>query len=182
MSAAFDAALQNAGYALMTDTPVETLVRVFTTFRDEHRAEVLREAADKVIAIRDALITEPEMTGQYLSGLERAARELRRAAAPVGQGGTVRYAHGAWTPGGTDEPAGPAESDFFQPGHTYSDDENGWKFRVDRITTHPQDGKRTALGWRFFKGEWEPYAYDEDDWEIHRLVGHTDVTESGEAR
>ncbi|CAM5592183.1 hypothetical protein [Streptomyces purpurascens] len=70
---------------------------------------------------------------------------------------------------------------FFQPSHTYADDEYGWKFRVDSITTHPEDGERTALGWRFWKGVWEPCAYGEDDWEIHQLVDHIAVTEDGDA-
>lgn len=70
-----------------------------------------------------------------------------------------------------------ATPDFFQVGHTYTDDEYGWKFRVDTITTHPEDGERTALGWRYFNGRWAEMAYGEDDWEVHQAVGHTDVTE-----
>lgn len=85
-------------------------------------------------------------------------------------------------------PVGTAEvcpvSDFFQPGHTYTNaefPEYGWKFRVDVVTTHPENAERTALGWRFFKGEWEPYAYHEDDWDVHQYVGHVDATEGGAA-
>lgn len=75
-----------------------------------------------------------------------------------------------------------ARADFFQVGHTYSDDEHDWKFRVDSITVHPENGERTALGWRRFRGEWEPYFYGEDDWEINQYVGWTDsVTETGDA-
>ncbi len=66
-------------------------------------------------------------------------------------------------------------SDFYEPGHTYSDP-NGWKFRVDTITTHPDDGERTALGWRYWTG-WEPYAYGEDDWEVGQAVGWTVTAE-----
>lgn len=68
--------------------------------------------------------------------------------------------------------------DFFQPGHTYTepDGSTDWRFRCDSVTDHPDDGERTALGWRHFRGEWEPYAYGEDDWEIHQHVGYTDVT------
>ncbi|MFJ5151445.1 hypothetical protein ACIQCF_07625 [Streptomyces sp. NPDC088353] len=76
--------------------------------------------------------------------------------------------------------SGDATPDFFRPGHTYSDP-NGWKFRVDTITTHPEDGERTALGWRYWTG-WEPYAYGEGDWEIGQAIGWTDVTEGGAAR
>lgn len=65
---------------------------------------------------------------------------------------------------------------FFQPDYTYSGS-HGWKFRVDIITTHPEDGEQTALGWRFFNGVWEPYAYGVDDWELIRLAGHTDLAD-----
>lgn len=74
-------------------------------------------------------------------------------------------------------------ADFFEPGRTYThvDDGTDWKFRVDTVTTHPEDGERTALGWRHFRGQWEPIAYGEDDYEIHRHVGTVDVTEGGAA-
>ncbi|MFD0052982.1 hypothetical protein ACFVHR_04560 [Streptomyces sp. NPDC127168] len=74
--------------------------------------------------------------------------------------------------------------DFFQPGHTYSDSKAGagtdWRFRCDTVTTHPENGERAAVGWRHFRGEWGPYAYYEDDYEVHQAVGITDVTEGGE--
>lgn len=64
-----------------------------------------------------------------------------------------------------------AAPDFYQSGYVYSypryADGYDWKFRVDAITAHPEDGERVALGWRYWKGEWEPYAYDEDSWDIH---------------
>jgi len=60
---------------------------------------------------------------------------------------------------------------FYQPGYVYSypryADGYDWKFRVDTVTSSPENGERVALGWRFWKGEWEPYAYAEDDWDIH---------------
>jgi hypothetical protein len=61
-------------------------------------------------------------------------------------------------------------ADFYRPGHIYTNAEfpqYGWKFRCDTVTTHPEDGERTALGWRFFNGKWDAYAYGEDDWDIH---------------
>jgi hypothetical protein len=61
--------------------------------------------------------------------------------------------------------AGPG---FYQPGQTYRDGDD-WAFRCDSITKHPEDGELTALGWRFFKGGWEPYAYGPDDWEIYQV-------------
>lgn len=72
-------------------------------------------------------------------------------------------------------------ADFYVPGRTYAgtDPSYDWQFRCDTVTTHPKDGERTALGWRHFKGEWEPYAYGEDDWDLHALVG---ITRPKEAR
>ncbi|MEU8839941.1 hypothetical protein AB0D97_12540 [Streptomyces roseus] len=64
--------------------------------------------------------------------------------------------------------------DFCQPGHIYRDGVR-WAFRCDMITTHPEDGERTALGWRLFKGEWTPYAYSEDDWGIVSACGFSDI-------
>jgi hypothetical protein len=66
--------------------------------------------------------------------------------------------------------------DFFEVGHTYADTsvDNDWKFRVDAITTHPEDGERTALGWRHFRGVWTEMAYGEDDFEIHLIAGMAD--------
>ncbi len=76
-----------------------------------------------------------------------------------------------------------AEPVFFQPGHTYVNTEfpqANWRFRCDSITTHPEDGKRIALGWRFFKDTWEPCAYVEDDWDPHLSIGQRDVSVAGE--
>ncbi|MEV8354658.1 hypothetical protein ACFVTT_35445 [Streptomyces niveus] len=71
-------------------------------------------------------------------------------------------------------PAPTATPDFFQPGFTYTNAEfpqYGWRFRCDTVTSSPDNGERTALGWRYFKGEWEPYAYYEDDWDIAKYDG-----------
>lgn len=69
--------------------------------------------------------------------------------------------------------AGKVDSDFFQPGYTYTDvdPQYDWKFRCDLVTTHPEDGERTALGWRFFNGVWNECAYGEDDWDVQQFVG-----------
>jgi hypothetical protein len=64
--------------------------------------------------------------------------------------------------------------DFFQPGYTYTDaefPEYEWRFRCDTVTTHPEDGERTALGWRFFRGAWDAIAYGEDDWDLAKFDG-----------
>ncbi|WP_432164917.1 hypothetical protein [Streptomyces sp. bgisy031] len=73
-------------------------------------------------------------------------------------------------------------ANFYQPGHTYADTDpnNDWAFRVDYITTHPENGELAALGWRHFKGEWEPYAYFADDWDIHRIAGFVATTSDEE--
>jgi|GEM_PF-2161140 len=65
-----------------------------------------------------------------------------------------------------------ATPDFFQPGRTYKEpgDVTDWRFRCDFVTTHPGTGERTALGWRHFRGAWEPYAYEEDSFEIHQIA------------
>ena len=78
-----------------------------------------------------------------------------------------------------------ADVDFFQPGQTYTDVEHpqyDWRFRCDTVTTHPEDGERTALGWRYFKGVWEPYAYGEDDWDVQQFMGKTAVSNAASAR
>lgn len=76
-------------------------------------------------------------------------------------------------------PAGPlldeadwVAADFYEPGKTYVSAEfpqYDWRFRCDHITAHPEDGERTALGWRYWRGHWEAYAYGECDWSIDRL-------------
>jgi hypothetical protein len=123
---------------------------------DAHRTEVLHEAADMV---ETAFHSEPFLNypPDFADLLRETAKSTR------------------------EEVSAP---DFFQPGRTYThvDDETDWKFRVDKVTTHPEDGERTALGWRHFRGAWEPYAYGEDDYEIHLRVGITNVTEAGEGQ
>lgn len=69
---------------------------------------------------------------------------------------------------------GPIEPDFYQAGHTYAAAENplyAWRFRCDTVTTHPEDGERTALGWRYFNGQWDAIAYGEGDWELTQTRG-----------
>ncbi|MGX1223184.1 hypothetical protein [Streptomyces ambofaciens] len=110
--------------------------------RRELRARVAELEADQAANDR-----EYEAAAGRIAELEQQAkpRELREVTAP----------------------------DFYQPGHTYGTSGlSDWKFRVDHVTTHPADGERTALGWRHFHGVWEPYAYGEDDYDIHQLSDH----------
>ncbi|MET9012284.1 hypothetical protein ABZX74_15400 [Streptomyces olivaceoviridis] len=72
-------------------------------------------------------------------------------------------------------------TDFYEPGYTYAK-AHGWKFRVDMITTHPADGEKTALGWRYFRDDWEPYEYGPLDWQIHQQTGFTEITKTEFAR
>jgi hypothetical protein len=144
----------------------EADARKFLAEHDAHvRAEALTDAADdlhhQVVAHRGRDL--------YGGGIRHAETWLRDRAAQLGEEATTT--------------AAPANPDFYQAGHTYTEPDGltDWKFRVDTITTNPEDGTRTALGWRHFRDQWEPYAYDEDDFEIHQLVGYSDVTEGGEA-
>lgn len=79
-------------------------------------------------------------------------------------------------------PAGAATAtpDFFEAGRTYTNSESpqyGWRFRCDAVTAHPEDGERTAIGWRFFNGQWTERSYGEDDWKDHRFVDATEAAE-----
>ncbi|MCM1943193.1 hypothetical protein NC239_33830 [Streptomyces sp. G3] len=130
-----------------------------------HRAEVVAERDTQFVAW---LLKKAREYPTDPARQENAADAIARLASKV-QRGAVRPNN--------------LRTDFFQPGHTYThvDDGTDWKFRVDTVTSCPEDGERTALGWRHFKGEWEPYAYDEDDYDIHLCVGLAEVTEGGEA-
>lgn len=118
------------------------------------------------------------VTGEAYDGELDMARHLIRTlrlAARQGDLAAVQQAlvnHAVDDANARDEAKKQTAADFFQPGHTYSEpgDTTDWRFRCDSITTHPGNGERTALGWRHFRGEWEPYAYDEDDFEIHQIA------------
>ncbi|MFE3149112.1 hypothetical protein ACFXJ6_21060 [Streptomyces sp. NPDC059218] len=72
--------------------------------------------------------------------------------------------------------------DFYQPGHTYTSSApslHGWKFRCDAVTTHPENGERTAIGWRLFCAEWEIYDYREGDWAVQNFSEVGLVDEGG---
>ncbi|MEU3851786.1 hypothetical protein [Streptomyces sp. NPDC029554] len=150
----------------------KTGVTIYQEQRDE--LERLRQQITEVVAERDT---------QFVAWLLKKAREYptdparQEKAADAIARLADKVARGALRPNNL-------HTDFFQPGRTYThiDDKTDWKFRVDMVTTHPEDGERTALGWRHFRGVWEAIAYDEDDYEIHLCVGLVDVTEGGESR
>jgi hypothetical protein len=81
------------------------------------------------------------------------------------------------------------EPEFFLAGYEYQFTGRaaainpGWRFRCVVITACPDNGERSALGWR--KGhaleDWEPYDYQQADWDTDcgELTGHAlpqDVT------
>lgn len=130
-------------------------------YLDAHRAEVLAEVT------------------RWLS---KKAREYRATGtkADAGRADLItvlasKISRGAVRPNNDLLPTG-IEPRFFEPGRTYThvDDGTDWRFRCDTITTHPEDGELTALGWRFFKGVWTECAYGADDWEIHQFAGITE--------
>jgi hypothetical protein len=128
-----------------------------------------------------ALTHAAETTGDTRTDvINRAIQAYAQLANTVAAGGRVLVETSAGDMDGEVDldtratPEEPAAPDFFQPGTTYTNRENpqyDWRFRCDAVTTHPEDGERTALGWRHFRGEWEPYTYGEGDWGIHLAVG-----------
>lgn len=123
--------------------------------------------------------TADALAQRRVQALDEGITALRKWAHKDG----VEFAIGVLMSVRDDRDTADEAADFFRPGHTYVNaefPEHQWKFRCDSVTTHPEDGERTALGWRFFNGEWDAIAYGEADWEIHQLVGLADVTEGGD--
>lgn len=131
---------------------------------NDYRAEVLREAAEKLAA-------ECAGPGWHHPCNCRAAERLRRMA---DQAGTPAHA------GAEPDPA----ADFFQPGRTYAYGQTGYRapelttlFRVEHVTRHPERGRLRAIGWAR-TGEpsslWRGHFQDEGEFE-----GWAEVT-SGE--
>lgn len=168
--------------------PRGTASQVLTGYDNDRRDDLLRQRAD----VRDRMLSDAHAAGRaealaeagllpkadVVAWLIKKAREIPRGN-KIGraQGDVVavmasKVARGAVRP----DNLRMLPPDFFEPGHTYADPSSDydWKFRVDAVTTHPETGKRTALGWRSFRGEWGPYAYNEDDFEIHLIAGMTD--------
>lgn len=140
--------------------------------------DTLREAADAVALDRDSTIPSGGK-GAYRRGMTRAVELLRRMADAAEQG-EKDTREGESTP----QPA-----DFFQPGHTYAYDADGFtapelitRFRVQHITTHPTSGKRMAFGWLHTPDtSWTPYAEPADEWP-GSWTDITDTENGGDAR
>lgn len=131
---------------------------------DEH--DHIGDYRVEVIASRDAQIIawlekKADEEGTHNKGARMRAAVIRRMADKLSRG-AVR------PPLSKDATPAP---DFYQPGYTYSDTDPEWRFRCDSITTHPESGERTALGWRFSRGEWDAIAYGEDDWDLLKFDG-----------
>lgn len=119
----------------------------------DHRAEVLDEAARIALSLRQfEKVTGARWSAQVSEnvGILRVAEAL--AAAGKGTGAT----------GGEPTPA-----DFYQAGQTYQD-LDGTTFRCDVVTTDPEDGEPSALGWGRFKGEWFPDSCGPEDWAMYQ--------------
>jgi hypothetical protein len=149
----------------------------------DHRAEVLREAADLIeawqhdaddaAALDHGALTDTE-TAAHIA-VHRMARRLREMAGKD-TGGAAQARVGEST-----QPA----PDFYRPGHTYTDPnpaEHDWQFRCVTVTTNPGTGERTALGWIWGLDGWEPCAYAADDWELHLHVGTVEHPTEGGTR
>ncbi len=171
----------------------------FRDAMDEHRAEVLAEVDQLLVAER----MKPRYGDIFRGGVEHARKAVVQMAdgpePALPQCVNCRSTDGPWAPTGrryqsgaqvlecvdgcAEKATAPAATatPFFEPGRTYAEagDTTDWRFRCDSITTHPEDGERTALGWRHFRGEWEPYAYGEDDFEIHQIADDIHTTEGG---
>ncbi|MFJ4624293.1 hypothetical protein [Streptomyces sp. NPDC088812] len=142
-----------------------------------------RDAITCLEDIADYQTPDDEAYPGELQRLRAHALAMRVAARKVVMGDVQRIAldHAVEDANARDN-AKAGAPDFFQPGRTYASGDDDWRFRCDAVTTHPDDGERTALGWRHFRGEWEEYAYYEDDWDAHQFHGHIDVTEAGETQ
>lgn len=147
------------------------------TVHAEIRAEVLNEAADLIEAEQHRL---DDAENAKHGALDRES-ELQHVAVHAMGALLRRVAEGAAPSGETTQTA-----DFFQPGHTYSHGQDGYKapeqtliFRVEHVTRHPDKGHRRAIGWSR-TGEpgarWHGDFRDEGEFE-----GWTETTDGGDA-
>ena len=134
----------------------------FAAAVDAYRAEVLNEGADVANQVSRADAEAGNPAGARAA--QAVEVKLRRLAGRA-----------------TKQRRSGVDPDFFEPGRTYTepDGSTDWAFRVDTITTHPEDGERTALGWRHFRGEWTECAYGEDDFDIHLIADAIAITKDG---
>jgi hypothetical protein len=150
---------------LMGATNAGETHRILAAFKAEHRAEVLREAAEalRVEHRRIFWATKPDTC---------AEAEFLDRMANAGQAGKDTASSGEST-----QPA-----DFFQPGHGYTHRSYGNDFHCVTVTTHPTTGERLAMGWLSEHGEWHrPHVVGINQWN-HEYDGAEPPTEGGDAR
>jgi hypothetical protein len=113
----------------------------------EHRAEVVAERDAETVAWLTKKAREFRANG------ETTQADTAALLASKVQRGAVRPDNLRMLP-----------ADFFEPDHTYR--HGPWAFRCDAVTTHPETGERTALGWfRFRKSDWTAEHYGQDVWD-----------------
>jgi hypothetical protein len=176
---------------------------------DAHRAEVLRAAADKLVAACPAHSTSAECWADcpcdYADELRRmadeAATEKASATAPTAEllpkadvvAWLIKKSREAKTwdaavlaskvARGAVRPNNlrTLPANFFEPGRSYTS--STWKFRCEAITPSPTTGEPRALGWQLSPVNgihlWHAVALDPDDW-THG--GWSEVAEGGDAR
>jgi hypothetical protein len=122
----------------------------------DHRAEVLREFADR-LARRATLYGDSRTVHEVMRDLAQLADEAGK---------------------GTREGESTQPADFFQAGRTYTRQHHGNRieFLVEHVATTPSGSHRVAFGWRNAFG-WPEEPSDSDD-----LDGWTETTEAGEGR
>lgn len=135
---------------------------------DAFAAEVLAEdRAHHLIVSRFDVAYEPAPEEEPVLTIGAIAEDGRPVALLLDEE-TRRKVAGWVGPAEAGEKSSPAGADatpdFFQPGHTYA--HSAWTFRCDTVTTDPEHGERTALGWfRFRDGTWHLYAANEPQWD-----------------
>lgn len=123
------------------DTGMPATETIVAELRRLDRLAVLKEIDEDL-----ATMTLPEyLQGTlYAGSYAQAWQDCRaRVQAHASAGGPEKD-----TSDGDQPPAGestPAPPHFFQPGHTYTD--GSWIYRCDAVSTHPDTGDRTAIGW-----------------------------------
>jgi len=166
-------ALNNADTYAQLSTPAdrERLARAVMAVADAetdrvyksgYDTGVMHSGAGRIAAERDCLAMAVLFARQWSGGtpfeLHKGIDEVL-ATMPADDGKSSRQAD--------------AVPDFFQPGHTYAYDANGFTapelltvFRVVADTTHPDTGKRTAFGWMRTAEDvaWSPYSEPADEW------------------
>jgi hypothetical protein len=139
--------------------------------------QLLAEFRAEAVAERDAEIMRwlGKKAREHLATGRKADRERADLITALAS----QISRGAVRPNNTLLPAG-IKPEFFEPGRTYLYARMQWKFRCDAVTTHPDTGKRVALGYSGFgPSDWQTSDLSEGVWADGDW---TEVTEGGDAR